>query len=461
MLDYETDSDTHFKCPQCGQRGSVAKLALEKALSETPHVYISCSSCSNRFEPFSDMEVESETDLAAPETPSIEANAALKSLARHWELDAAATSTIEVADNDDQSSLPYWMMPSRPTAPAQDIQDSGTDVAAELGSDTEVEDNSETASEPEPIKKDNPEGIEENVDEKEVSEVEDQAATETGRDSGDRQQMLYDEAIHEPRNKIVKAEDQFASVNPTLVESETESEVVAEAHSEISDGSVVDYEEFNKQEEPATVSVGNLIGFPDEITGPQKNLVAEQDSPVHANTYNVENNDNASERRKNLLIEYADENNTSLIAKRIKLSVMDGGLKNLVTITLLLLVVMLTGLNSCMLLRDAPDVRTYFSASAVASADISLQGADFNLLSEASGNTVEIEVRFINKGEKTGTIGDFRIDLQNAASETLVSWTVLSSGETVQAGDARTITSVLYGPPEDLTQVSIAYPLPN
>lgn len=458
MLDFETDSDTHFKCPQCGQKGSVAKLALEKALSETPHVYISCSSCSNRFEPFSDMEVESKTDLVAPETPSIEANAALEPLAQQWESDTAATSTIEVANNNDQGSLPYWMMPSRP---AQDIPDSGTDVAAELGSDTEVEDNSETALEPEPTKKDNPEGIEGNADKEEVSEVEDQAATETDRDSGDGKQKLDDQAIHEPGNKIVKAEGQFASVNPSPVEFETESEVVIEAHSEISDGSALDYEEFNKQEEPTTLSVDNLIGFPDEITGSQKNLEAEQASIMHANTYNVEDNNNASERRQNPLIEYADENNTSLIAKKIRLSVMDGGLKNLVTITLLLLVVMLTGLNSCMLLRDAPDVRTYFSASAVASADISLQSADFNLLSEASGNTVEIEVRFINKGEKTGTIGDFRIDLQNAASETLVSWTVLSSGETVQAGGARTITSVLYDPPEGLTQVSIAYPLPN
>ncbi len=51
MFLFETETDTHFECPSCGQRGSVATQILDQAIAETPHVRVSCTNCSTKFEP--------------------------------------------------------------------------------------------------------------------------------------------------------------------------------------------------------------------------------------------------------------------------------------------------------------------------------------------------------------------------------------------------------------------------
>ena len=51
MFLYQSEKDTHFQCPSCGQRGSVATRLLDDALRDNAHVQISCTACKTKFEP--------------------------------------------------------------------------------------------------------------------------------------------------------------------------------------------------------------------------------------------------------------------------------------------------------------------------------------------------------------------------------------------------------------------------
>ena len=133
MLDYETDDDAHFECPQCGQKGAVPKATIEKALAETPHVYISCSNCAHKFEPFAPIE---EAGRDAAETAS-QQEAAPSPLEEHW---AQHDDDGEDADADEAAGhLPGWMMPAE--KPQAEVKD---EAQAETKDEAQAEKQSET-----------------------------------------------------------------------------------------------------------------------------------------------------------------------------------------------------------------------------------------------------------------------------------------------------------------------------
>ena len=364
LLDFETDSDTHFQCPQCGQKGSVPTATLERALSETPHVHISCSSCAHKFEAFADLQEadiqeagletganDENNALSAAETAAETASAMVPPLDEHWQQgdttqDASAVDAPAVDDTADnregdpaaendtepESSLPSWMLAEVKPAP----ETASEEAAAE---DETAE---EAAAEPD-----------------EVDAIE--AEAETALDAPDTDHDVDDE----------------------------------------------------------TAASAPETGAPD--------------MPDVAERLNIEE------------VPYSPPSRSGPV------DVING--------ILLLVVVLLIGLNSYVLLQDKPQIRDIFTAAPLATASINVQTADFERFSDADGDSVEIAVRFINSGEKAGIIGDFRIDLQDSARQTLVSWTVLSSGETVAPGQSRTVNSTLFGPPAGLAHVAIAYPL--
>jgi hypothetical protein len=90
---------------------------------------------------------------------------------------------------------------------------------------------------------------------------------------------------------------------------------------------------------------------------------------------------------------------------------------------------------------------------------IKMEKAGFVRFTDDGEAGVEVSARFKNTGTQRGVIGDFRIELQDAAGARLVQWTVLSAGEIIEAGETRTLTSVLFGPPKTLAQVRVTYPL--
>ncbi|HAT08855.1 MAG TPA: hypothetical protein DCS39_06340 [Rhodobiaceae bacterium] len=51
MFLYQSENDSHFKCPQCGQRGTVPTAYLDDVLQRNEHAVISCSKCKARFAP--------------------------------------------------------------------------------------------------------------------------------------------------------------------------------------------------------------------------------------------------------------------------------------------------------------------------------------------------------------------------------------------------------------------------
>lgn len=111
VLDYETDEDAHFQCPECGQKGSVPKVTIEKALAETPHVHISCSNCAHKFEPFAPAEEENKQAVPSP----LEAH-----WAQHDDDEDGGDADEEMADGN----LPSWMMPvERPQTETSEPQE--------------------------------------------------------------------------------------------------------------------------------------------------------------------------------------------------------------------------------------------------------------------------------------------------------------------------------------------------
>lgn len=165
VLDFETDEDAHFECPQCGQKGSVPKVTLEKALAETPHVYISCSSCAHKFEPFASlhqMDGDQTDELEAAPSPNAPLISPLAApLEEHW----ARHDDAEDGDTDTgeaEGHLPGWMLPvEKPqedapeaeAAPAPD-KNMADDIADNIPDDISDEIGEETPTaedDPQPI----------------------------------------------------------------------------------------------------------------------------------------------------------------------------------------------------------------------------------------------------------------------------------------------------------------------
>lgn len=418
--------------------------ALERALSETPHVHISCSSCAHEFEPFADLqeaglrsgandendalsaadtEAETEADTEAETASTI-----VPPLDDYWQQgdttpDAPAGDAptgddtadnregVPAAENDTapESSLPSWMMaeakPATETAPEEAAADA--DIIADL-------------SPP-------PEAAEE--------AAEDAAEEDAAEDEAAEDEAAEDEAAENEAAEDEAAEDEAEAELDT--EAETEAETVAPDEADAAHGEAP----FEESDEVDALDADALLGTTDALNDPQAALDApETDAPDMP--------DNMLDMAERLNIE---EVPYSPPVRSGPVGVING--------ILLLVVLLLTGLNSYVLLQDKPQIRDIFTAAPLATASINVQTADFERFSDADGDSVEIAVRFINSGEKAGIIGDFRIDLQDSARQTLVSWTVLSSGETVAPGQSRTVNSTLFGPPAGLAHVAIAYPL--
>jgi hypothetical protein len=101
---FKDESDTHFECPSCGQRGSVPSDVLAQTLKETEHVRISCTRCATKFEP-----------------------------------GAKPPAALSAEPDDEIGSLPAWLSaPERPK------------VALEEAPEPEAEPEAEAEPEPEP-----------------------------------------------------------------------------------------------------------------------------------------------------------------------------------------------------------------------------------------------------------------------------------------------------------------------
>lgn len=101
---FQSDTETHFQCPACGQRGAVLTREMDKAQDSGRHVQISCTACETKFEPKPRAVTEAFADLkeTAPKTPE---------LAAAFE-DVAARPAPEPASPDDEfGALPAWLRP--------------------------------------------------------------------------------------------------------------------------------------------------------------------------------------------------------------------------------------------------------------------------------------------------------------------------------------------------------------
>ncbi len=146
---YQSETDTHFQCPSCGQRGSVPTHALENALRDNAHVKITCTKCKEKFEPHA-----AAADSPTPHPPadniidetdkaSRQAKSHLPDLQDIWQqYDAPKnnrpeneTSTADTAANL-KPDFPVWMQ----RAPTPEAKPVIAAPAAEIAPDIEKQD---------------------------------------------------------------------------------------------------------------------------------------------------------------------------------------------------------------------------------------------------------------------------------------------------------------------------------
>lgn len=126
---FQSDTETHFQCPACGQRGAVLTRDIDKAQSGGAHVRISCTACETKFEPKHRAVPEAFAELkeTAPKAPD---------LAAAFE-DVAATPPPEPAAPDDEfGALPAWLRPDAKEAsddekPQSRVEKNPDDIAME------------------------------------------------------------------------------------------------------------------------------------------------------------------------------------------------------------------------------------------------------------------------------------------------------------------------------------------
>lgn len=432
MLDYETDEEAHFQCPQCGQKGSVPKTTLEKALAETPHVYISCSNCSHKFEPFApadEKEESQEAHTAPPVSPS--------PLHAHWaQHDDDDATDDEAADGH----LPGWMMPiEKPQTEAQ--TEPQNTLEADTGSNTD--DGSDTmtseASAVEPTKESSA-STPDTPDE----------ALEAALDEAIAEEMAADNAPVTPHEPPANEMDMTAEGEAIAADTEpTEEEPTAEKALQ-SDEAPSEQEQSQPIESIATQDPEPTE--PEMEPEPEAEMEPEMQpepevAPVAATI-------NAALPATPAVIDapqYETHDGPSMPPSKGPTGMLNGFL------LVLVMVLLATGIFMVSSNRDAPSSSaTPDAANAVA---VQLQNAGFVRFTENGEAGIEVSIRFANPSGQVGVIGDFRIELKNQARERLVHWTILSEGETVAPGQTRTLTSVLFGPPKDLSHVDVVYPL--
>lgn len=132
------------------------------------------------------------------------------------------------------------------------------------------------------------------------------------------------------------------------------------------------------------------------------------------------------------------------------------GLANLL---LAFVLIVLTALNTYVLLSDKPQFNPLVDATPLVGAAIQLESAGFELLPDPEGDSLIVSAVFKNAGEQAGLIDDYIIYLQNAERQSLTSWTVVSGGETIEPGRSRSFSSTLFAPPPGVAHIAIEYPV--
>ena len=130
MFLFKTAEETHFQCPECGQRGAVPTEILEKAMQENEHVQISCTSCQAKFQPFDNLADKAKADEADADA-SADEQAAENLTGSIAEAVADLAETVHASENhpaqseakddneeinladlpDNPDSLPDWLKP--------------------------------------------------------------------------------------------------------------------------------------------------------------------------------------------------------------------------------------------------------------------------------------------------------------------------------------------------------------
>ena len=135
MFLYQSESDSHFECPQCGQHGTVPTAHLDAVLQRNEHAVISCTKCMTRFAPHAPTadrmrvtEAVHDEDIGMPQMALEEAGdegsddaagpgdgQALPELHEHWQRHEtnplAMPPAPDQAHEEAKGALPLWLQP--------------------------------------------------------------------------------------------------------------------------------------------------------------------------------------------------------------------------------------------------------------------------------------------------------------------------------------------------------------
>lgn len=138
MFLYQSENDSHFECPQCGQHGTVPTAHLDFVLQRNEHTVISCTKCMARFAPHAPAadslritEKRHDEDIGAPQMALEEAadegsdddmavsGGALPELQAHWQrhepdplaMPQAPQNMAEAPSEKSKDALPLWLQP--------------------------------------------------------------------------------------------------------------------------------------------------------------------------------------------------------------------------------------------------------------------------------------------------------------------------------------------------------------
>ena len=104
MYLFQSETETHFQCPECGQRGAVLTKDFDQAVKTSPYVRITCTSCQSKFEPNHRASPEAFASTIATTINVPELAAAFEEVA------TPAPDDLPIID-DEFGALPAWLRP--------------------------------------------------------------------------------------------------------------------------------------------------------------------------------------------------------------------------------------------------------------------------------------------------------------------------------------------------------------
>lgn len=135
MFLYQSEIDSHFECPQCGQHGTVPTAHLDAVLQRNENAVISCTKCMTRFAPHAPTadrlratEPLHDEDIGTPQMAmekadiegsdddaAVNEKASFPELQAHWrryEADPLAMPpSPDQAREEAKGALPLWLQP--------------------------------------------------------------------------------------------------------------------------------------------------------------------------------------------------------------------------------------------------------------------------------------------------------------------------------------------------------------